>query len=138
MSSTLLLPPRAQLCNRSCSNKTHTHTIPSFSNPCRKKMQKGARRRAFEAWKHSFTGDFGTNCCQPPRAGVRVCVCVCVCVFVYVYVYTYVCMYVLCIFVCICLYVCLYVGIHVCNICMHVCIYVCICMYVYTYVRVHI
>ncbi len=24
MSSTLLLPPRAQLCNRSCSNKTHT------------------------------------------------------------------------------------------------------------------
>ena len=26
MSSTLLLPPRAQLCNRSCSNKTHTHT----------------------------------------------------------------------------------------------------------------
>ncbi len=25
MSSTLLLPPRAQLCNRSCSNKTHTH-----------------------------------------------------------------------------------------------------------------
>ena len=25
MSSTLLLPPCAQLCNRSCSNKTHTH-----------------------------------------------------------------------------------------------------------------
>jgi hypothetical protein len=25
MSSTLLLPPRAQLCNRSCSNK-HTHS----------------------------------------------------------------------------------------------------------------
>jgi hypothetical protein len=25
MSSTLLLPPREQLCNRSCSNKTHTH-----------------------------------------------------------------------------------------------------------------
>ncbi len=25
MSSTLLLPPRAQFCNRSCSNKTHTH-----------------------------------------------------------------------------------------------------------------
>jgi hypothetical protein len=24
MSSTLLLPQRAQLCNRSCSNKTHT------------------------------------------------------------------------------------------------------------------
>ncbi len=27
MSSTLLLPPRAQLCNRSCSNKTHTHPL---------------------------------------------------------------------------------------------------------------
>jgi hypothetical protein len=26
MSSTLLLPQRAQLCNRSCSNKTHVHT----------------------------------------------------------------------------------------------------------------
>ena len=26
MSSTLLLPPRAQLCNRSCSSKTHTHS----------------------------------------------------------------------------------------------------------------
>ena len=30
MSSTLLLPPRTQLCNRSCSNKTHTHTHLSF------------------------------------------------------------------------------------------------------------
>ena len=28
MSSTLLPPPREQLCNRSCSNKTHTHTFP--------------------------------------------------------------------------------------------------------------
>ena len=27
MSSTLLLPPRAQLCNRSCSNKTHTQFV---------------------------------------------------------------------------------------------------------------
>jgi len=27
MSSTLLLPPRAQLCNRSCSNKTHTRGL---------------------------------------------------------------------------------------------------------------
>ncbi len=31
MSSTLLLPPRAQLCNRSCSNKTHTHSLLSLS-----------------------------------------------------------------------------------------------------------
>ncbi len=31
MSSTLLLPPRAQLCNRSCSNKTHT--LPSKIPP---------------------------------------------------------------------------------------------------------
>ena len=30
MSSTLLLPPREQLCNRSCSNKTHT--LSSFGN----------------------------------------------------------------------------------------------------------
>ena len=29
MSSTLLLPPRAQLCNRSCSNKTHTQWRPT-------------------------------------------------------------------------------------------------------------
>ncbi len=29
MSSTLLLPPRAQLCNRSCSNKTHTLGVPT-------------------------------------------------------------------------------------------------------------
>jgi hypothetical protein len=33
MSSTLLLPPREQLCNRSCSNKTHTHsTCPPLSS----------------------------------------------------------------------------------------------------------
>ncbi len=31
MSSTLLLPPRAQLCNRSCSNKTHTQFPRSLS-----------------------------------------------------------------------------------------------------------
>ena len=32
MSSTLLLPPREQLCNRSCSNKTHTatHTAEAY------------------------------------------------------------------------------------------------------------
>ncbi len=28
---TLLLPPRAQLCNRSCSNKTHTFHAPSHA-----------------------------------------------------------------------------------------------------------
>ena len=39
MSPTLLLPPRAQLCNRSCSNKTHTpvpvptHTYPALTPP---------------------------------------------------------------------------------------------------------
>jgi hypothetical protein len=27
--TTLLLPPRAQLCNRSCSNKTHTNNTPT-------------------------------------------------------------------------------------------------------------
>ncbi len=39
MSSTLLLPPRAQLCNRSCSNKTHTHTYTHF--PSRSPVRDG-------------------------------------------------------------------------------------------------
>ena len=35
MSSTLLLPPRAQLCNRSCSNKTHTFQSDTLSQTLR-------------------------------------------------------------------------------------------------------
>jgi hypothetical protein len=46
MSSTLLLPPRAQLCNRSCSNKTHTRRGASGNGkPFVRAFHRGAEHR---------------------------------------------------------------------------------------------
>ena len=66
MSSTLLLPPRAQLCNRSCSNKTHTLLVG------RRASGAGVLvidfRRGSDAMQHTTTptcfevlGDLGTD-----------------------------------------------------------------------------
>jgi hypothetical protein len=50
MSSTLLLPPRAQLCNRSCSNKTHTSNPPA-GNRTRCGGSAGHRARPGRGWR---------------------------------------------------------------------------------------
>jgi hypothetical protein len=61
MSSTLLLPPREHLCNRSCSNKTHTHILPART----------ANQYLTRHWFAVRAGKIGSPVC--PLIAVRAC-----------------------------------------------------------------